>query len=167
MQMQSLQDAFLHELKDIYHAEKQLTRALPKMAKAAEDDELRMLFEEHLEQTKGQIERLERVFEQVGKTPRGEKCEGMAGIVEEGQTVIDQDADPETLDAMLIGAAQKVEHYEIASYGTMCAWAEQLGMREAASLLKQTLVEEKEADQKLTRFAEQRKNAAAAHGTMQ
>ena len=167
MQMNSLQDAFLHELKDIYNAEKQLTRALPKMAKAAEDEELRSLFQEHLEQTRGQILRLERVFEQVGKTARGEKCEGMAGIIEEGQSVIDQDAEPETMDAMLIGAAQKAEHYEIASYGTMCAWAEQLGMRDAASLLQQNLAEEKETDQKLTAFAEQRKNAQAAQGTMQ
>ena len=165
--MNTLQDAFLHELKDIYHAEKQLTRALPKMAKAAEDEELRSLFEEHLEQTRQQIERLERVFEHVGKAARGEKCEGMAGIIEEGQSVMEQDAEPETLDAMLVGAAQKVEHYEIASYGTMCAWAEQLGMRDAATLLEQNLKEEKETDKKLTAFAEARKNAQAAQGRMQ
>ena len=167
MQMNSLQDAFLHELKDIYHAEKQLTRALPKMAKAAEDEELRSLFEEHLEQTRQQIQRLERVFEQVGKTARGEKCEAMAGLLEEGQEIMDQDAEPETMDAMLIGAAQKVEHYEIASYGTMCAWAEQLGMRETVNLLKQTLNEEKETDKKLSAFAENRKNAQAAREEMQ
>lgn len=165
--MNTLQDAFLHELKDIYHAEKQLTRALPKMAKAAEDEELRSLFEEHLEQTRQQIERLERVFEQVGKTARGEKCEAMAGLLEEGQEIMDQEAEPATMDAMLVGAAQKVEHYEIASYGTMCAWAEQLGMRDAASLLKQTLNEEKDADKKLSAFAESRKNAQAAQGRMQ
>lgn len=167
MQMNNLQDAFLHELKDIYNAEKQLTRALPKMAKAAEDDELRSLFEEHLEQTKGHIERLEQVFETVGKTARGEKCEAMAGIIEEGQSVMEQDAEPEVMDAMLIGAAQKAEHYEIATYGTMCAWAEQLGMSDAARLLNQTLQEEKQTDEKLTRFAEGRKNPQAAHERMQ
>lgn len=167
MQMNSLQDAFIHELKDLYSAEKQLTRALPKMAKAAEDDELRMLFEEHLEQTKGQIERLERVFEQVGKTARAEKCEAMAGIIEEGQSVMEEDAEPQVMDAMLIGAAQKAEHYEIASYGTMCAWAQELGLGDAERLLRQTLQEEKDTDEKLTRFAESRKNPQAAGGRMQ
>ncbi len=162
MPMSSLQDAFTHELKDIYHAEKQLLRALPKMAKATEDEELRSLFEEHLEQTKGQVERLEKVFEQVGKTPRGEKCEGMAGIIEEGQAMMEQDAEADVMDAVLIGSAQKVEHYEIASYGTMCAWAEQLGMQDALRLLKQNLAEEKQTDEKLSRFAEARKNPAAA-----
>ena len=167
MPISSLEDAFNHELKDIYHAEKQLLRALPKMAKAAEDEQLRAMFEEHLEQTKGQVERLEKIFEQVGKTPRAEKCEGMAGIVEEGQSLMEEDADPETMDAMLIGGAQKVEHYEIASYGTMLAWAEQLGMTDAARLLKQTLEEEKQTDQKLSRFAESRKNREAASERMQ
>ncbi len=167
MPMNSLEDAFLHELKDIYHAEKQLLRALPKMAKATEDDELRGLFEEHLEQTKGQVERLEQVFQQVGKTPRGEKCEAMAGIIEEGQSLMEEDAEGEVLDAMLIGAAQKVEHYEIASYGTMCAWAEQLGMNDALRLLKETLKEEKQTDEKLTRFAESRKNSEAVRGDVQ
>ena len=164
MPMNSLQDAFLHELKDIYHAEKQLTRALPKMAKAAEDEQLREMFQQHLEETKGQIERLEQVFEQMGKTARAEKCEGMAGIVEEGSSLMEEDADPEVMDAMLIGAAQKVEHYEISSYGTMCAWAEELGMNEAARLLKANLQEEKLTDEKLTRFAESRKNRQATGG---
>lgn len=163
MPISNLEDAFNHELKDIYHAEKQLLRALPKMAKAAEDQQLKAMFEEHLEQTKGQIERLEKIFEQVGKTPRAEKCEAMAGIVEEGQSLMEEDAEPETMDAMLIGAAQKVEHYEIASYGTMVAWAQQLGMTDSARLLEQTLEEEKQTDQKLSRFAESRKNRQAAN----
>ena len=164
MPLNSLEDAFQHELKDLLSAEKQLVAALPKMAKAAEDEELRELFAEHLEQTKEQVRRLEQVFEQLGKTARSSKCEAMAGIVEEGKSLMEEDAEPAVMDAMLVGAAQKAEHYEIASYGTVCAWAEQLGMRDALRLLQQTLQEEKETDEKLTRFAERRKNAQAARG---
>ncbi len=164
MPLSTLEDAFQHELKDLLSAEKQLVAALPKMAKAAEDEELRELFAEHLEQTKEQVRRLEQVFEQLGKTARSSKCEAMAGIVEEGKSLMEEDAEPAVMDAMLVGAAQKAEHYEIASYGTVCAWAEQLGMRDALRLLQQTLQEEKETDEKLTRFAERRKNAQAARG---
>lgn len=164
MPISNLQDALHHELKDVLSAEKQLLRALPKMAKAAEDPQLRRLFEQHTQETKVQVERLEKVFELIGKTARAEKCEAMAGIVEEGSNTMEEDAEPAVMDAMLIGAAQKAEHYEIATYGTMCAWAEELGMSQALRLLQQTLDEEKQTDEKLSRFAEARKNREAARG---
>lgn len=153
MSLQTLEDLFLDELKDIYDAEKQLTKALPKMAKAAESDELREAFENHLEETKGQIERLEEVFKLINKTPRGKKCKAMAGLTEEGKELMEEDAEESVLDAGLICAAQKVEHYEIATYGTLIAWSRTLGYDDAIALLEETLEQEKAADEKLSEIA--------------
>ncbi len=161
MAAESLHDAFEEELKDVLSAEKQLLKALPKMAKAATNADLVAGFEEHLEQTKGHVERLEKIFEMLDKTPRAKKCKAMEGLLEEGAEIMEEDATPEVMDAMLIGAAQKVEHYEIATYGTLATWARQLEMEEAADLLQQTLDEEKETDIKLTELAETGINSAA------
>lgn len=162
MPLSNLNDALLHELKDVLSAEKQLAATLPRMAKTAGDDQLRALFEEHLGQTKTHVERLEKVFDTLGKSARAHRCEAMAGIVEEGKSVIDEEAEPDVKDAMLIGAAQKAEHYEIATYGTLCTWAKQLGLNDALKLLLETLDEEKQTDDKLTRLAKSRKNPQAA-----
>lgn len=161
MPAESLHDAFEEELKDVLSAEKQLVKALPKMAKAASNEDLRAGFEEHLEQTKGHVERLEKIFEMLDKAPRAKKCKAMEGLIEEGSEIMEEDADPDVLDAMLIAAAQKVEHYEIATYGTLVAWARRLDMSDAADLLQQTLDEEKETDVKLTELAESSVNASA------
>lgn len=161
MAAESLHDAFEEELKDVLSAEKQLVKALPKMAKAASNEDLRAGFEEHLEQTKGHVERLEKIFEMLDKAPRAKKCKAMEGLIEEGSEIMEEDADPDVLDAMLIAAAQKVEHYEIATYGTLVAWARRLDMSDAADLLQQTLDEEKETDVKLTELAESSVNASA------
>jgi len=161
MKVESLHDVFEDELKDILSAEKQFLKALPKMAKAASNEELAAGFEEHLEQTKGHVERLEKIFETLGKTPRAKKCKAMEGLIEEGSELMEEDAVPEVMDALLIAAAQKVEHYEIATYGTLVAWARQLDMNDAADLLQQTLDEEKETDVKLTELAEAGVNASA------
>jgi ferritin-like metal-binding protein YciE len=158
----NLQDLFLIGLKDIYHAEKSLLRALRKMAKAAESDQLREAFETHRVETEGQVERLEQVFEIVGKRPQAKTCEAMQGILAEGEEVMDDFADSEALDAGLLAAAQAVEHYEISRYGTLRTWAEQLGMRDAVRLLEQTLQEEKKTDQLLTELAEAALNRKAA-----
>ena len=159
--MTNLEDAFLDELKDLLHAEKQITKALPRMAKKAENPELRKAFEEHLKVTEQQIERLEQVFELLGQTARAKKCEGMEGIIEEGKEVM-QEAEEDVVDAVLIAAAQKVEHYEIASYGTVCTWAEELDCdKKVVDLLKQTLSEEKETDERLTKIAKSRANERA------
>ena len=155
MATNSMKALYVDELRDIYNAEKQLTKALPKMAKAAASEELRNGFTEHLEQTKGHVERLEQVFEALGERPSGKKCAGMEGLIEEGSEVIDEYEKGNILDAALIGAAQRVEHYEIAAYGTVCAFAELLGESEHASLLQQTLQEEKETDAKLTELSNQ------------
>lgn len=160
----TLEDLFVDTLKDIYYAEKQILRALPKMAKAAESDELRQAFRKHLEQTQGHVERLDHVFETLGKPARGKTCEAMQGIIEEGKEVIDEYKGSDALDAGLISSAQAVEHYEITRYGTLKRWAEELGHGDAAKLLEQTLSEEKETDQLLTRLAEQRANQKAAGG---
>lgn len=152
MSIESLQDMFLHELKDIYDAEKRLLRALPKMAKKATSEELQAAFEEHRSQTEGQIERLERIFESLDKPARGKKCMGMEGLIKEGDEMAKEDPGP-ALDAGLIASAQKVEHYEIASYGTLATWAKLLGMEDAVELLEETLAEEKETDEKLTSIA--------------
>jgi ferritin-like metal-binding protein YciE len=152
---------FVHELKDIYSAEKQLVRALPKMAKAASSADLKAAFEEHLEVTKAQVERLEEIFASLEIGSRGPKCEGMAGLIEEGSSLMEKDAEPAVLDAGLIASAQKVEHYEIASYGTLLTYARQLGHEDAAALLEETLAEEKETDVKLTELAETEINAEA------
>lgn len=160
MTKDSLKELYVDELKDLFNAENQLTKALPKMAKAAAAEELRQAFEEHLEQTKGHVQRLEKIFQTLGESPKGKKCKGMEGLVEEGAEVMEEDFEGSLMDAALIGAAQRVEHYEIAAYGTVCAFAEELGETEQASLLNETLEEEKETDEKLSKLAE-RINAQA------
>ncbi len=156
----NLRDAFLDEIRDIYHAEKQLLKALPKLAKAASDVELRSALENHLAETENQVSRLEQVFELVGEKPETRTCAGMAGIIEEGSDVLGEDSSP-VLDAMIIASAQRAEHYEIAAYGTVAAWAEGLGYTDAAELLRETLDEEKTADETLTGLAESGINSAA------
>jgi ferritin-like metal-binding protein YciE len=158
----TLHDAFLDELRDAYDAEKQLTKALPKLAKAASSTELRTAFENHLEETRGHVDRLERVFESLDEKIRGKHCEGIAGIIEEGKSIMEEDFDESTMDACLIAAGQRAEHYEMAAYGTMVAWARGMGHVEAADLLQQTLDEEKAADKKLTKLAEGGINQEAA-----
>lgn len=153
MAVKSLNDLLLNELRDIYHAEKQLVKALPKMAKKAKSDQLRQAFEMHLEQTKGQVERLEQVFDKLDAPTRGKRCEAMEGLIEEAQEIMEEINTPEVLDAALITAAQKVEHYEIASYGSVCALAKALGHDDVAKLLEETLNEEKETDAKLNQIA--------------
>ncbi len=155
MTKDSLRQLYLDELKDLYSAEKQLTKALPKMAKAASSDELRTGFEEHLEQTKGHVQRLEAIFTQLNAKAGGKKCMGMEGLVKEGAEIMGEDFSDEVMDAALISAAQRVEHYEIAGYGTVVAYANLLGESEQAELLQQTLEEEKETDQKLTELSGQ------------
>jgi ferritin-like metal-binding protein YciE len=158
----TLNDLFLMSLKDMYYAEKQILRALPKMAKAAESEELREAFLTHRDETQGQIERLEQVFEMLGKKASGKTCEAMQGIIAEGQEVMDDFADSEALDAGLVAAAQSVEHYEISRYGTLKTWARELGMDDAVDLLDEILEEEKKTDQLLTELAEARVNQKAA-----
>ena len=155
MSIENLDDLFLHELKDVYDAEKQILKALPKMAKAASTDELRVAFEDHRDQTKEQVARLEKVFKLLEKPARGKKCMGMEGLLEEGAEFMKEDAQPAVMDAGLIAAAQKVEHYEIASYGTLATYGKILGLDEAVELLEETLAEEKETDEKLTELASQ------------
>ncbi len=164
MDMYTLQDLFVDQLRDLYDAETRLIKALPKMAQAAHAPALREAFEEHLEQTRHQAERLEQCFEKLGARSRGKKCYAMKGLIEEGEELMDEDAEPDVMDAGLIGAAQKVEHYEIAAYGTVCTWAQQLGQHECCDLLKQTLREEKATDEKLTHLAESGINQAATVG---
>jgi ferritin-like metal-binding protein YciE len=158
----TLHDAFVDELRDTYDAEKQLTKALPKMAKAAGSDELRAAFEAHLEETRGQIERLEEVFATLEEKARGKHCDGIAGIIEEGKAIMEEDFDDATMDACLIAAGQRAEHYEIAAYGTLVAWAQAMGHTEAAALLQQNLDEEKATDKKLSTLAESGINQEAA-----
>lgn len=150
----TLHDAFLDELRDVYDAEKQLTKALPKLAKAATSSVLRDAFEAHLEETRGHVDRLEQIMEGLGEKIRGKHCEGIAGIIEEGQTVMDEEFDDATMDACLIAAGQRAEHYEMAAYGTLVAWAKAMRHTDAATLLQETLDEEKAADEKLTALAE-------------
>ena len=161
MKLKTLRDLFVHELKDLYSAEKQLLKALPKMAKAASNEELQSAFEEHLEQTEEHVNRLERILKDLGESTRGEKCAGMEGLIEEGNKLMGEDTSPDVLDAALIVAAQKVEHYEIAAYGSARTFAEILGEDEAAELLQETLEEEGETDQKLTELAESTVNVEA------
>jgi ferritin-like metal-binding protein YciE len=153
MEHQALKELYVDELKDIYSAENQLVKALPKMAKAATSDDLRTGFEEHLEQTRGHVQRLEQIFKGLGEKPTGKKCKGMEGLVAEGQEMMDEDFEDDLMDAALISAAQRVEHYEIAAYGTVRTYAELLGEDQAVTLLEQTLEEEKETDQKLSDLA--------------
>jgi ferritin-like metal-binding protein YciE len=154
MQLGSLHDLYVDELKDLYNAENQLLKALPKMAKAASAPELRTAFEDHLEETRGQVERLERIFKKLDASPKGKKCKAMEGLIEEGKEVMGQDAEPAVLDAALIAAAQRVEHYEMAGYGCVRTYARLLGDEDAADLLQETLDEEAAADTKLTELAE-------------
>ncbi len=163
MAVKTVQDLFVEELRDIYSAEKQITKALPKMAKAATHPELKQAFELHLEQTRGQVERLDQVFEQLDMPKRAKKCEAMEGLIEEARSTMDEIEDQNVLDIGMIINAQKIEHYEIAGYGSLVALAKQLGHDEAATLLAETLSEEKETDQKLNQVA-QRVNASSPRG---
>jgi ferritin-like metal-binding protein YciE len=157
-----LNDLFLDTLKDIYYAEKQILKALPKMAKAATSDKLRAAFEKHLAETEGQVERLEQVFEMLDKPARGKTCDAIVGILDEGKEVMDEYKGTDALDAGMLAAAQAVEHYEISRYGTLKTWASELGMNDAARLLDQTLKEEEKTDQALTQLAKAAVNLAAA-----
>ncbi|HEY9527943.1 MAG TPA: ferritin-like domain-containing protein [Anaerolineales bacterium] len=159
--MATLDDLYTDLLKDLYSAEKQLVKALPKIAKNAQSPDLQKAFQEHLKQTEGHVERIERIFSDMDGSPRGKKCVGMEGLIEEGNELLQEDAEPDVLDAGLIAAAQKVEHYEIAGYGTARAWAQRLGYDSAARLLKQTLDEESLANEKLTKIAESHVNMEA------
>lgn len=157
----TLHEMMLDEIRDLYHAEKQLTKALPKMAKAATNEDLREAFEMHLEETQEQITRLEEVFEALGEKVKAKPCPGMAGIIQEGSETMQEDADGAVMDAALIAAAQRAEHYEIGAYGTCIEWARLMGHNEVVSLLEQTLEEEKATDKKLTMLAESEINPAA------
>jgi len=158
----TLHEAFIDELRDTYDAERQLTKALPKLAKAATTPQLRAAFETHLEETLGQIQRLEQVFDALDERARGKHCEGIAGIIEEGKAIMEEDFDEATMDACLIAAGQRAEHYEMAAYGTLVAWAQAMGHGDVAELLQQTLDEEKAADEKLSTLAEGGINQEAA-----
>jgi len=161
MKIKTMDDLFLAQIKDLYDAEKQLVKALPKMAKAASSQELRQGFQEHLDQTKGHVSRLEQIFDQLGQKASGTKCEGMAGLIDEGEEIVDEIEQSPLRDAGLIGEAQKVEHYEIAAYGIVKTFARMLGHGQAVTLLEQTLNEEKQTDQKLTQLAESMINEEA------
>jgi len=162
-QESGLQELLIEELRDIYHAEGQLLKALPKMAKAAQSERLKEAFERHLEETEQHLERLERAFESLGEPVKGRKCEGMEGLLEEGKRVMQEHSESAMLDAALIAVAQKVEHYEIAGYGTICTWADLLGLDEVSDLLKESLDEEKTTDETLTEIAESEINVEAVH----
>ena len=162
MKLESLETLYVEELRDIYNAENQLLKALPKMAKAAASPELKQAFEDHLEQTEEHVERLDEIFEKLDKKPTGKTCQAMKGLVEEGAEIMEHEGEDFVIDAGLIAAAQKVEHYEIASYGTVRAWADMLGEEDAAELLQQTLDEEGETDKRLTELAEEIVNVQAS-----
>jgi ferritin-like metal-binding protein YciE len=161
MALESLQDLFVNELKDIYNGEKQLVAALPRMAKAAQSSQLRDAITNHLRETEGQVQRLETIFKGLGKRPQGKRCKGMEGLVEEGKEIMEEEGAEAVRDAGLIAAAQKVEHYEIATYGCLITYAELLDDQNAVKLLKQTLAEEEAADKKLTQLGEGGINEAA------
>jgi ferritin-like metal-binding protein YciE len=167
MALDSLEGLYVDELKDLYNAENQILKALPKMIKTASSSDLQTAFEDHLEKTEGHVQRLEQIFGELGRSPKGKKCVGMEGVIQEGKELMEEDADPDVMDAGLIAAAQHVEHYEMAGYGTARTWAQQLGYREAAQLLEQTLEEEKEADAKLSQLAESHINVEAEEGNGQ
>jgi ferritin-like metal-binding protein YciE len=160
-QENGLQELLIEELRDIYNAEGQLLKALPKMAKSAQSERLKEAFERHLEETEQQIDRLERAFELLGEPVKGKKCQAMEGLIAEGKEIMEEHSESAMLDAALICAAQKVEHYEIASYGTVCTWADLLGLDEVSDLLKETLDEEKTTDESLTEIAESEINVEA------
>ena len=162
MALKTMEDLFIHGLKDIYYAEKKLVQNLPKMAKKAESRELAQAIEKHLRETQNQVTRLERVFKLCEMEPRGKKCPGIEGLLEEAKEIMEDAEEPNTLDAGMLAAAQSVEHYEISKYGTLVAWAEELGMTDAASLLEETLAEEKNADRLLSQLAEGKLNREAA-----
>ena len=164
MSLESMQDLYVHELKDLYNAEKQLLAALPKMAEGATHRELRQAFEDHRRVTEEQVRRLETIFDDLGQSPAGKKCKGMEGLLEEGKEVLEEKADTDVRDAALIGAAQRVEHYEMAGYGTARTYAQQLGFDKHAELLQRTLDEEGETDKLLTKLAEGRVNRHAEVG---
>ena len=164
MALESLQDLYIEELRDIYNAEQQILRALPKMAKGANNPELRAAFEEHLAVTEEQVKRLDSIFSELDEKPTGKKCKGMEGLIEEGEEMLKEDADPDVKDAALIAAAQRVEHYEIAAYGTVRNYARQLGLDKHVDLLQRTLDEEGETDKKLTGLAESGVNEQALIG---
>ena len=153
MKLDTLKKLYVEELRDVYSAEQQLLKALPKMAKGASSDELKQAFEDHLEQTKGHVERLEEIFETLDEKPTGKTCKAMKGLIEEGSEILKQDGEDSVLDAGIIAAAQKVEHYEMATYGTLRTWADLLNEDEAASLLQETLDEEAQADKTLNELA--------------
>jgi ferritin-like metal-binding protein YciE len=161
MSLATLHDLMVHELKDLYSAERQLVRALPRMSKNATSDELRTAIDDHLAETEEQVTRIEQILESFGETVGRKKCEGMEGLIEEGKSLLEEDADPEVLDAGIIVAAQKVEHYEIAAYGAVCEYARMMGHTDALQLLELTLEEEKKADQRLNQLAEGGINALA------
>ena len=163
MKLSTLEDLFVEELRDLYSAESQILKALPKMAKASSAKELKAAFEKHLGQTETHVERLEQIFEAMGKSPKGKKCKGMEGLLEEGGEMISEDAEPAVKDAGLIAAAQRVEHYEIAVYGTVSRYAKMLGHTAAEKLLRETLGEEGATDKALTALAEKSINLKAAH----
>ena len=154
MSLESLEDAFYDELCDVYHAEKQLVKAIPKMAKKANDETLVKALSAHLEETKKQVERVEAAFEDTGKAAKAKKCEAMVGLIEEAEGMMGEEADPEVMDAVIIGLAQKVEHYEIATYGTLCSWADLLGFKKAKEQLGMNLNEEENANNKLTKVSQ-------------
>ena len=162
MSIKSIDDLFLHGVKDLFYAEKKLVQTLPKMAKKATSAELKQAIEQHLAETEDQVERLERIFELLDETPRGKKCPAMDGLIEEGKEIMEEAEDDDVLDAGMLAAAQAVEHYEIARYGTLIAWGEVLGMGEAVQLLKESLKEEKNADKLLSSLAEGKLNREAA-----
>lgn len=162
MRLETLKDLFVNELKDVFDAEHQILKALPKMTKAASLTELQTAFEEHLQQTKGHVTRLEQVFEIMGERAQRKKCDGMKGLLEEGESLMEEDAEASVRDAGLIAGAQRVEHYEMAAYGSLKSWATQLNNDEAAGLLEETLAEEKAADQKLSEIANSAVNPKAA-----
>jgi ferritin-like metal-binding protein YciE len=164
MQLQDLQDLFVDQLRDLYNAENQLVKALPKMAKAASNEELSQGFLDHLEETKGHVDRLKQIFDKLGKKPTGKVCKAMEGLIEEGKEAMEEDAAPDVMDASLIAAAQRVEHYEMAGYGTVRSFAKLLGDSESAKLLQQTLDEEGACDKKLTKLAESTINIEANAG---
>ena len=164
MQENQLKELYVEELKDLYSAENQLVKAIPKMAKAATSEDLRAGFEQHLEQTKEHVARLERIFKALGESPKGKTCQGMQGLISEGSEMIEEDPEPEMLDAGLISAAQRVEHYEMAGYGCVATYAELLGENEAAQLLRTTLEEERETDEKLTELSKEINVEAAEAG---
>lgn len=162
MKIQNFEDLFHDMLQDIYYVEKKLVKTLPGMAKKATAPDLRTAIEDHLTETEGHVQRLEQVFELLGKTPKAKKCEALEGLIAEAEEVMSEITDKQTLDAAIIASAQAVEHYEIARYGTLCSWAEQLGQDDAADLFEKTLEEEKAADEKLTEIAEEEVNPQPA-----